>query len=200
MERHKDGGEHLHCVVTAGARVSKQEVIDRMREADMQIRGWRKPPSGTMVECKAGGKGRGRTALKPLEDGERYHINVQFWHTSVGSSARMRARECWPGACAISARAPCPSLQPRAASRSTKEKGRHTGPWPYKNMLKYVLEPTDRKVVDREPLFINCTAETAATEAEVEEGISVRLMEKAGPWCCVKGARACRTRKHADRT
>ena len=76
-------------------------------------------------------------------DGKPHHLSVQWHHVYAPNDAEVQAGK--------------------------KAAGAFKSLFPYAAMVKYVLEPSKNKAVDAEPLFINCTRETAADGfAEVE--------------------------------
>ncbi len=135
-EVHEDGSLHIHVACVSELYHTPRCFLDRGRAADERIRGWKEKPEYKTVEVGKGGKAGHRAERNvPLPGtGQKWHFNILFHHVYMASDS--------------------------SVINGYKQAGGFAGPWPYNEMVDYLLNPVKEKHVDPEPFFINCTADT----------------------------------------
>lgn len=92
-EVHADGSKHFHAVSLADHFRAPKSIIQRAREADLEVRGYKVPPSMRFRDVHAGGKGRGhqrKVSEKIAGTGVMWHLNVLFHHEYVDSDPEVK--------------------------------------------------------------------------------------------------------------
>ena len=134
-ETHSDGTDHLHGCFTYDWYVSIGKLLDDARAADLVARGWKELPEMQSKRFRVGGGGQRRFVTRSVptpRTGVRWHFNVLFSHVYAPQSKEVQ--------------------------QGKKRSNDFKSPWRFNDMVEYLLNASKDKVLDNDPLFINCDA------------------------------------------
>jgi cyclophilin family peptidyl-prolyl cis-trans isomerase len=143
-EPHNDGTVHRHLIFKHGVHVAGKYIVDKVRKADLLVRGWKVEPNYVEVQKKTGGWKQGTKTMREPDgqSGEKWHISILFNHVYAEGD--------------------------KEVANEKKKAGDWKAEWPWNKKVAYLLKPSKDKVIDENPLYVNCTAEDIEIEDKWE--------------------------------